>query len=129
MSFDESIKWLYSFEKYGIKLGLERINYISKELGNPHKNYKIIHVGGTNGKGSVCKFLESILICEGYKVGVYVSPHLQHISERITINNRKIPEKDFITHVNKIKPIINEMIKKNIGEIYMSYITHFPNNA
>ena len=60
MNFEDCINWLYSFEKFGIKLGLERITYICNKLGDPQENYKIIHVGGTNGKGSVCKFLDSI---------------------------------------------------------------------
>ena len=50
MKYDETIKWLYSFEKFGIKLGLERVTHICKKIGNPQNNYKIIHVGGTNGK-------------------------------------------------------------------------------
>ena len=58
MKYKDCIDWLYSFEKFGIKLGLERIEFICKELGNPQKNYRIVHVGGTNGKGSVCHFLQ-----------------------------------------------------------------------
>ena len=57
MNFEEAVNWLYSFQKHGMKLGLERITYITEKLGNPQKKYKTIHVGGTNGKGSVCKFL------------------------------------------------------------------------
>ena len=112
MNFNETVDWLYSFQKYGMKLGLERIKYISKQLGNPHKNYKTIHVGGTNGKGSVCRFLESILSCSGYSVGVYTSPHLQYISERITINGERISEGDFVSLVEKVKPVVDEMTKK-----------------
>ena len=96
MDFEETLDWLYGFQKFGIKLGLERINHIAKELGDPQKKYKLIHVGGTNGKGSVCKFLESMLSSSGYNVGVYTSPHLQHISERIVVGNNRITDDELI---------------------------------
>jgi len=112
MNYKEAIDWLYSFEKHGIKLGLERINHICKKLGNPQNNYKIVHVGGTNGKGSVCKFISSILISEGYTVGVYTSPHIQRFSERFVIDNDEISEIEIILLVEKIKPIVEEMIQK-----------------
>ena len=82
MNYKEAIKWINSFEQFGIKLGLDRISFLCNNLKNPEINYKIIHVAGTNGKGSVCKFLEGILIANGYSVGVYTSPHLQRFSER-----------------------------------------------
>ena len=61
MNFKETVDWLFSFEKFGIKLGLNRINHILKELSYPHEDFQTIHVGGTNGKGSVCKYIYSIL--------------------------------------------------------------------
>jgi dihydrofolate synthase/folylpolyglutamate synthase len=123
MSFNDSLKWLYSFQRFGIKLDLDRISYISNKLGNPHKNYKVIHVGGTNGKGSVCMFLESILTSAGYRVGVYTSPHLQHISERIKIGKDRIKENDLDHLINNIKPIINIMIKNNNTPTFFEIIT------
>ena len=113
MNYNESIDWLYSFEKYGIKLGLERITHICKELGDPQKNYKVIHVGGTNGKGSVCRFLQSVLTLNGYRVGVYISPHLQRFSERFVIDGKEISEDDLALLVEIIKPIIDEMVRSN----------------
>ena len=119
MNYKKSIDWLYSYEKFGIKLGLERISYICKKLGNPQDKYKIIHVGGTNGKGSVCRFLQSILTLNGYKVGVYLSPHLQRFSERFLIDGDEISEDDIVVLIEKIKPIIDEMIKnKNIPTFF-----------
>ncbi len=119
MNYKESIDWLYSFEKFGIKLGLERITYICKKLRNPQDNYKIIHVGGTNGKGSVCRFLQSVLTLNSYKVGVYLSPHLQRFSERFLIDENEISEEDVVVLVKKIKPIIDEMIKnKNVPTFF-----------
>lgn len=123
MNYKESINWLYSFDKFGIKLGLERITYICKKLNNPHKKLKIIHVGGTNGKGSVCKFLQSILTLNGYCIGVYTSPHLIRFSERFTIDDKEISNSDIVLLVKKIKPIIDEMIKKNNTPTFFEIVT------
>ena len=113
MKYDKAIEWLYSFEKYGIKLSLERIDFICEKLGNPQNNYDIIHVGGTNGKGSVCKYINSILTSAGYRVGLYTSPHIQRFSERFIINNNEISEIEIVFLVEKVKPIIEEMIKNS----------------
>ena len=113
MNFEETVEWLYSFQKHGIKLGLERITHISKKLGNPEKSYKTIHVGGTNGKGSVCRFLESIIDDTEYSVGVNTSPHIQNITERIVVNKKRITEEELITIVEKVKPIAEDMIQNN----------------
>jgi len=116
-------EWIDSFHKFGVKLGLERIRYICEKLGNPQDDYKIVHVGGTNGKGSVCRVLGSILKESGYKVGVYTSPHLERFSERMTINNKEISEKDLIFIFKKIKSIIDEMKEKDIAPTYFEIVT------
>ena len=87
--------FLDSFERFGVDLGLDRIETLLAKLGNPHHNVPIIHVGGTNGKGSVCAYLSSILTEAGYQVGCYTSPHLIDWTERICINNKPIPESIF----------------------------------
>ncbi|MFO7677500.1 MAG: folylpolyglutamate synthase/dihydrofolate synthase family protein [Thermoplasmatota archaeon] len=113
MDYKQSINWLYSFHKYGSKLGLERISLLMNHLQNPQHNYKNIHITGTNGKGSVCKYIGSILQQAGYTVGVYISPHLQRFSERMSINGIEISQKDIAQLITKIKPIIEEMISQN----------------
>ena len=109
MNFDEAIEWLYGFQKFGVKLGLERIKHLCKALGDPQNSYKTVHVGGTNGKGSVCKYIASILSCSEYKVGVYTSPHLQRFSERFVIDGKEISDEDVVLLVEKIKPIVEKM--------------------
>lgn len=84
--------YLNSLQKFGVNLGLDRILNLLADLGNPHKSFPIIHVGGTNGKGSVCAYLASILTEAGYRVGRYTSPHLIDWTERICINRQPIPE-------------------------------------
>ena len=115
--------WLNSFHKFGVKLDLSRIKHICKELKNPQNSYKIVHVGGTNGKGSVCRFLGSILKESGYKTGIYTSPHLECFSERIKVNNKEISEKELNTIFKKIKPIVDEMIKKDMNPTYFEIVT------
>jgi dihydrofolate synthase/folylpolyglutamate synthase len=123
MNFSEAITWLYSFEQYGSKLGLERITELVHKLKNPQDNLDIIHVTGTNGKGSVCKFIGSILQQAGYTVGVYLSPHLQRFSERMTINNVEISEENIAQLVAKIKPVVEEMIDQGTQPTFFEIVT------
>jgi dihydrofolate synthase / folylpolyglutamate synthase len=81
---------LAPFHQFGVNLGLERIQTLLAALGSPHKSVPIIHVAGTNGKGSVCAYLSSILTTAGYQVGRYTSPHLLDWNERICIDNQPI---------------------------------------
>ncbi|HAC63265.1 MAG TPA: bifunctional folylpolyglutamate synthase/dihydrofolate synthase [Cyanothece sp. UBA12306] len=98
---------LQPFERFGINLGLQRIKSLLQDLDNPHHQIPIIHVGGTNGKGSVCAYLASILTEAGYKVGLYTSPHLIDQTESICINNKPISETDFRLIFERIKTTIN----------------------
>ena len=82
--------FLKRFEHFGVDLGLERIYQLLDNLGNPHLQVPIIHVAGTNGKGSVCAYLSSILTAAGYQVGRYTSPHLVDWTERICLNEQQI---------------------------------------
>jgi dihydrofolate synthase / folylpolyglutamate synthase len=84
---------LLPFHQFGVNLGLSRIQTLLAALGSPHLAVPIIHVAGTNGKGSVCAYLSSILTAAGYKVGRYTSPHLIDWNERICIDNKPISTK------------------------------------
>jgi dihydrofolate synthase/folylpolyglutamate synthase len=81
---------LKSYQHFGVHLGLERIHQLLQKLDNPHKQVPIIHIAGTNGKGSVCAYLSSVLTAAGYRVGRYTSPHLIDWTERICINQQPI---------------------------------------
>ena len=85
MNYFEALKQLTSNKTFQIKLGLERIEQVLQRLGNPQKELQYIHVAGTNGKGSTCAILNSILIEAGYKTGLYTSPHIFDYTERIKI--------------------------------------------
>jgi dihydrofolate synthase/folylpolyglutamate synthase len=99
-------EFLASFDKFGIHLGLERIQQLLKTLGNPHQQIPVIHVAGTNGKGSVCAFLLSILQAAGYRVGRYTSPHLLDWRERITINGEWIRNEDLLDCLHQVEAAI-----------------------
>jgi dihydrofolate synthase / folylpolyglutamate synthase len=85
---------LQGFERFGIHLGLEASQQLLAALGNPHDRVPILHVAGSNGKGSVCAYLSSVLTEAGYRVGRYTSPHLVSWCERICINNHPIAPED-----------------------------------
>ena len=112
--YDEAINWLYDLEFFGMKLGLSNTLALLEEMGNPHEKFKSIHVAGTNGKGSVCAFLTSILKESGNKVGTYTSPHLSHFGERITINEIPMTRTEVFRAIQHIRPTIENLRKKDI---------------
>ena len=123
MNYDEAVSWLDGFQQFGMKLGLERIQTLLAYFDKPEKNVPIIHVAGTNGKGSVCRYLSSILIEAGYCVGLYTSPHLETIRERFEINNEIITKKDFSTYISKIKQSLETPDLKNLHPTYFEICT------
>ena len=93
MNYREVLAYIHHTQKFGSKLGLENITALLDLMGNPHRDLKVIHVAGTNGKGSTCSFIASVLKEQGYKVGLYTSPYLEEFTERIRINGQNIPER------------------------------------
>lgn len=101
-TYKDALELLTSQGKFHINLGLERISGVLKLLGNPQDNLKYFHVAGTNGKGSVCSIIASILEADGKIVGLYTSPHIHKYTERIKINGTDISERDFSQYVSDI---------------------------
>ena len=120
MNYQESLRYIEETHKFGVRLGLDNIAKLLELLGNPQDKLNIIHVAGTNGKGSTCSFITSILKEAGYKVGLYTSPYLETFTERIRINGENIPEED----VARIVTIIKSKIEQMVSEGY-SYPTEF----
>lgn len=102
-TYENCLKTLYGFQRFGIKLGLSTIKRILAGLGNPQDTFACIHVAGTNGKGSVASTLASILYRSGYKTGLYTSPHLVRFNERIQVNSRPISNEKVVTSYRAIK--------------------------
>ena len=110
LSYKQALAWLYSLQRFGIKLGLENIRRLLDELSrsggfqaavaSPRRArrgklalpWKVIHVAGTNGKGSVCAMIDSICRAQGYRTGLFISPHLVTFRERIRVNGEMISE-------------------------------------
>ena len=108
-SINTILEELYSLQRLGIKVGLEHTVQLLDQIGNPHKKLRLIHVAGTNGKGSTCSILTKILIDHGLKVGLYTSPHLKKFNERIQINNCQISDEYIANFFNKNRATINEI--------------------
>ena len=110
MTYSEAIEYLFNsaplFQNIGAgayKEGLHNTNVLDEHFGHPHQSFKTIHVGGTNGKGSVSHTLASIMQSAGYKVGLYTSPHLKDFRERIKVNGKMIPEERVVRFVEEEK--------------------------
>lgn len=94
MTYEEALARIHEFNRFGSRLGLERIRLLLELLGDPQKDMQVIHVAGTNGKGSVCRFLYCALREMGYKVGIYTSPFLERFTERIEFDGAEISPED-----------------------------------
>lgn len=107
-TYNNAIDLLTSQGKFYINLGLERISAVLDLLGNPQDKLKCIHVAGTNGKGSVCAIIASILTEAGMKTGLYTSPHIFEYTERIKINGCEISKDDFVKYIFEICEIADK---------------------
>ena len=119
MNYSEAIEKLTSRGMFYIELGLERIQQALEILGNPQDSLKCIHVAGTNGKGSVCTMLDSILQEAGYKTGLYTSPHIYDYTERIKINGKDISQEDFASLFEEVSQIKVHLTEFEILTIMM----------
>ena len=108
--YQESLQYLVNLTTFGMNFGLERIQELLKRLGNPERALRVVHVGGTNGKGSTTVMIARILREAGYKVGVFTSPHLHDYRERMTINGQMIPRERVIDEISRVRPHLEDMV-------------------
>ena len=111
MNNQKDISYILDIPKFTVKNSLEHTREFLDRLGNPEKGKKIIHVAGTNGKGSVCIYLQEMLLSEGKKTGLFISPHLQKMNERIKINGYDISDEEFHQIFTEVKEIVESMQK------------------
>ena len=109
MNYQEALDYIGSTSWKGSVPGLERIRELMNLLGNPQDEMKFIHVGGTNGKGSVCAFLSSILVQAGLKVGLFTSPYIEVFNERMQINNKNISDEELADITTYVRPFADSM--------------------
>jgi len=105
-TFEAAEKFILSREFFGMKLGLENITEFLNQLGSPQYNYHTIHISGTNGKGSTAAMLASVLQEHGYKTGLFTSPHLISLRERIQINGRIIPKPSVCSFIDRNRKLL-----------------------
>lgn len=105
----DRLNYLYALDGKGIKPGLSRVCAFLDQIGKPHKKLKTIHVAGTNGKGSTCALIASVLQAAGYSVGLYTSPHLVRFNERIRINGRMISDAEIVAFLDEKQAIIDKL--------------------
>lgn len=108
MDIQESLNKLFALHTFGVKLGLENIQKFLENIGNPQSKLKTIHVAGSNGKGSTSSFIASILMENGYKVGLYTSPHFVKFNERISVNGKYISDDFIAMFIHKYQKYIDE---------------------
>ena len=118
MNFDESVSYLLSLghETLAMKLGLENVTRLLSQLGDPHKSYPSVQIAGTNGKGSTAAMLESICYAAGLRAGLYTSPHLVSIRERVRVNGREIEPEEFARQATLVREA-SERVREESGAL------------
>ncbi|AGX43733.1 bifunctional folylpolyglutamate synthase/dihydrofolate synthase [Clostridium saccharobutylicum] len=112
MTYEEAMNYISSVGRFGSNYGLERTFRLLELIGNPHEKIKLIHIAGTNGKGSTTAMITKILRGFGYKVGMYTSPYLEEFEERMQINGINIPKDILVNLLEKVKIAINKVIEE-----------------
>ncbi|PAD66985.1 bifunctional folylpolyglutamate synthase/dihydrofolate synthase [Bacillus sp. 7586-K] len=114
-NYDEAINWIHSRLKFGVKPGLKRMEWFLEKYNHPEENLQIIHVAGTNGKGSTISYMRHMLMEAGYKVGTFTSPYIELFNERISVNGQPISDEAMLSLVNEIKPYVEQIEQTELG--------------
>lgn len=117
---EEAINWIHSTLKFGIKPGLKRMEWLMERLDQPHLKKPVVHIAGTNGKGSTLNYMRSILQESGLTVGTFTSPYFLYFQERISVNGEMIADKDLVNAASILKPLAEEL-----GDTELGYPTEF----
>lgn len=114
-SYQAAVDWITGLIPFGIRPGLDRIELLMERLGNPHRRLKFIHVAGTNGKGSTCAYLSSVLFQSGYDVGTFTSPYITKFTNRFQYNGKDIEEETLLALANELKPHVEAIAETEQG--------------
>ena len=117
MNYSSVIEYLYSLQKHGIKLGLETMQLLLERVGNPHHSLRVLHIGGTNGKGSTAAMTATVLQCTGQRVGLYTSPHLVEFRERIRVNGSVIAEDRVEELITRLRSVVKGDVQPTFFEM------------
>ncbi len=119
MTYSATVQFLYGLQQHGIKLGLETIRALLTRVGEPHRRYPILHIGGTNGKGSTAAMTAAMLQAAGYRVGLYTSPHLIDFRERVRVNGAMIPE----ARVSRLVEMLRGVAEPDLAPTFFEFTT------
>lgn len=111
--FEAVRDYLYAIRNRGSNYGIDRMRRLVEALGHPERKYPVIHVAGTNGKGSVCAMLESLYRESGYRTGLFTSPHLVHLGERVQVNRRILGESGIVRYVEALRPVAESLSRED----------------
>lgn len=123
MNYNEALNFIHSRDRFGSRPGMERIEALCNAFDNPQDKLKYVHVAGTNGKGSTCHMIASVLSESGYKVGLFTSPFVVDFRERIQINGVMIPQSDLAEIISEVKPVVEKLSKQGIEPTEFEIIT------
>lgn len=113
-AYEEAISYIHSLHRFGVRPGLERITELLGRLGNPHRDLKVAHVTGTNGKGSATAMIASVLQAAGLRTGLYISPYLEEFTERIRVNGLNIPKGDLVNLLREVRQALSAMTAEGL---------------
>lgn len=111
---NDAITKIAKYEKFGSRLGLERMKALLEKLGNPEKDLKVIHVAGTNGKGSVCRYIYETLLANEYKAGLYISPYIEVFNERMECGGKRISDEDLGKYTEVVLTAAESMVSEGL---------------
>jgi len=109
MQYQDAINTLYSIRLFGTKLGLANTRHLLEALGHPERQYTVVHVAGTNGKGSVAALVAGALTAAGHTVGLFTSPHISSFRERMQVGGELVSEAVVVEHLERLLPVIEAM--------------------
>lgn len=119
MNYEEAVAYIEETPKFTTKNKLSHTKECLRRLGDPQKAFKVIHVAGTNGKGSTCAFLASVFRAAGRSCGLFTSPHLVAINERFQINETDVDDETFLAAFRKVKSLADELVSE--GSYHPTY--------
>ncbi len=114
-------EYLYALKPRGGRLGIDRMRPLAGALGHPERKVPTIHIAGTNGKGSVAAMVEGILRAAGWRVGLYTSPHLVHLGERVQVNRERLTEEEILAFMRELTPLAERIEAEEGGELRPSF--------
>ncbi len=123
--FAAAAEYLFSLKAHGSKYGIDRMRALAEELQHPERSTPCLHIAGTNGKGSVAAMLDSILHAAGWRTGLFTSPHLVHLGERVQVNRERLTDGEAVDYVRELRPVAERIgrVDPELSPTFFEYMT------